>query len=161
MDMGRGNPRHSGQCFGITFTDSIQILPSLKPRTIEDGASLLGAHAEGPYLHPSKKGAHNSSHFKGGDSPPSQVYGSCGNNSETLKLVTLAPEAPSSGALIKDLTSKGIKVSLGHSSASYSQGQEAVKAGATALTHTLNAMAPLHHRPGSSWSGHHAHGWQD
>lgn len=74
------------------------------------------------------------------------MYGACGKDSETLKLVTLAPETHSSTALIKDLTSKGIKVSLGHSAASYSQGVEAVKAGATALTHTLNAMTPLHHR---------------
>ena len=37
-------------------------------------------------------------------------------------------------------------MSLGHSNASYSDGLEAVKAGASCLTHTLNAMAPLHHR---------------
>jgi len=63
-----------------------------------------------------------------------------------LKLVTLAPELPSSTALVKDLANKGIRVSLGHSSASFSQGQTAVQAGATCLTHTLNAMTPLHHR---------------
>lgn len=63
-----------------------------------------------------------------------------------LKFVTLAPELSQSTSLIKSLTSKGIKVSLGHSAATYDQGIEGVKAGATALTHTLNAMAPLHHR---------------
>lgn len=124
----------------------IQILPLLRPRTVEDCASLLGAHAEGPYLHASKKGAHNASLFVEVTSPPGEIYGPCGENSSTLKLVTLAPELSSSTALIQILTSKGIKVSLGHSSASYSQGVEAVKAGATALTHTLNAMAPLQHR---------------
>jgi N-acetylglucosamine-6-phosphate deacetylase len=129
-----------------TDTDLSQILPSLKPRDIEDCASLLGAHAEGPYLHASKKGAHNSSLFKDAAVRPRDVYGPCGESSEVLKLVTLAPETPSSAALIRDLTSKGVKVSLGHSSASYDQGLEAIKAGATALTHTLNAMAPLHHR---------------
>lgn len=77
---------------------------------------------------------------------PSDVYGATGTSSEIIKLVTLAPEAPASTSLIKDLTSKGIKVSLGHSSATYDQGLQAVRAGATALTHTLNAMAPLHHR---------------
>lgn len=41
---------------------------------------------------------------------------------------------------------KDIKVSLGHSSASYTDGVAGMQAGATCLTHTLNAMAPLHHR---------------
>ncbi|KAF1345438.1 hypothetical protein BDV97DRAFT_379340 [Delphinella strobiligena] len=130
----------------VSSEDFQKILPSLKPRTIEDCASLLGAHAEGPYLHPSKKGAHNSFHFKDATSPPDTVYGSCGSNSETLKLVTLAPEIPSSTSLIKDLVSRGVVVSLGHSSASYAEGLEAAKAGATGLTHVLNAMTPLHHR---------------
>lgn len=107
---------------------------------------MLGAHAEGPYLHPSKKGAHDPSLFKEVASSAGEIYGPCGESSETLKLVTLAPEIASSSSLIKDLTSKGVKVSLGHSSASYSEGVEAVKAGATALTHTLNAMTSLHHR---------------
>lgn len=60
--------------------------------------------------------------------------------------MTLAPELESSSSLIETLTSAGIKVSLGHSSATYDQGLSAVHAGATCLTHTLNAMSPLHHR---------------
>ncbi|KAH0259155.1 Metallo-dependent hydrolase, partial [Aureobasidium melanogenum] len=123
-----------------------KILPFLKPRTIDDSASLLGAHAEGPYLAPSKKGAHNSDHFFDGSRPAEEVYGPSATSSETLKFVTLAPELPESTKLIRSLTSKGVKVSLGHSAASYEQGIEGVKAGATLLTHTLNAMTPLHHR---------------
>nr|POE83354.1 n-acetylglucosamine-6-phosphate deacetylase [Quercus suber] len=123
-----------------------QILPLLSPREIEDGAALLGAHAEGPYLHPSKKGAHNKNLFENPASSPVQVYGSAANSSETLKLVTLAPELPGSSELIQDLTGKGIKVSLGHSSGTFAEGLAAVQAGATGLTHTLNAMGPLHHR---------------
>lgn len=135
-------------CEKVCHTDCIppQILPSLKPRTIDDSASLLGAHAEGPYLAPSKKGAHNSDHFFDGSKSSDEVYGESASSSEVLKFVTLAPELSQSTSLIKSLTSKGIKVSLGHSAATYDQGIEGVKAGATALTHTLNAMAPLHHR---------------
>nr|POE46935.1 n-acetylglucosamine-6-phosphate deacetylase [Quercus suber] len=123
-----------------------QILPLLSPREIEDGASIMGAHAEGPYLHPSKKGAHNEHLFETPASSPSQVYGSTASSSGTLKLVTLAPELPNSFALIQDLTGKGIKVSLGHSTATFAEGLAAIQAGATGLTHSLNAMAPLHHR---------------
>lgn len=74
------------------------------------------------------------------------MYGSIARSSKTLKLVTLAPELENSTDLVEDLTRKGIRVSLGHSTASYAQGMDAVKAGASCLTHTLNAMAPLHHR---------------
>jgi N-acetylglucosamine-6-phosphate deacetylase len=57
--------------------------------------------------------------------------------------VTLAPELASSPSLIKTLTARGIRVSLGHSTASYTDGLLGLKAGATCLTHTLNAMPAL------------------
>ena len=117
------------------------------PKHFENRASLLGAHAEGPYLHPSKKGAHNASLFyEPSAAPLSATYGDIANDNRTLKLVTLAPETQGACALTSALVERGIRVSLGHSNASYSDGLEAVKAGASCLTHTLNAMAPLHHR---------------
>lgn len=116
-----------------------QILPSLKPRDIANGASLLGAHVEGPYLHPTKKGAHNASLFQGCKTAPAAIY-SASNLDKSIKLVTVAPELPGSASLIKELTSKDIKVSMGHSTATYTEGLAGLKAGATCLTHTLNAM---------------------
>jgi N-acetylglucosamine-6-phosphate deacetylase len=107
---------------------------------------LLGAHAEGPYIHPSKKGAHNESLFHQASSSPRDVYGPVASSSETLKLVTLAPELEGSDSLIQALVLNGTRVSLGHSAASFAQGLTALEAGASCLTHTLNAMAPLHHR---------------
>ncbi|RAR02970.1 carbohydrate esterase family 9 protein [Stemphylium lycopersici] len=115
------------------------ILPSLVPREIPSSASLLGAHTEGPYLHPSKKGAHNSSLFQACATSPATVYGSA-NLQSAVKLVTIAPELPGSATLIKSLTSQGIKVAMGHSTATYEQGLTGLSAGASGLTHTLNAM---------------------
>lgn len=123
-----------------------KILPSLSPRHVSRGASILGAHAEGPYLCPSKKGAHNADLFHVPSTPPIDVYGPAAESCNILKLVTIAPELDDSAALVRSLTSKGIVVSLGHSNASYDTGMTAIKAGAACLTHTLNAMAPLHHR---------------
>lgn len=130
----------------LPIADAVKILPELKPRAYEDAASLLGAHAEGPYLQAQKKGAHNDALFIKATVSPSEVYGSAASTSEVLKLVTLAPELEGSSTLIKELTGHGIKVSLGHSTATYDEGLAAVQAGASGLTHTLNAMAPLHHR---------------
>ncbi|KAI7340188.1 carbohydrate esterase family 9 protein [Hortaea werneckii] len=124
-----------------------KILPSLAPRDINGSASLLGAHAEGPYLHPSKKGAHNASLFHlPSQKNPASVYGPAAEDNSTLKLVTLAPELDGTENLVFHLSYRGIRTSLGHSSATYDQGLAALKAGASCLTHTLNAMAPLHHR---------------
>ncbi|KAI1573659.1 NagA N-acetylglucosamine-6-phosphate deacetylase [Pyrenophora tritici-repentis] len=116
-----------------------KILPSLAPREVLSSASLLGAHTEGPYLHPAKKGAHNSSLFHSCSTSPSTVFGSS-NLQSVIKLVTLAPELPNSTALIKSFTSQGIKVAMGHSTATYDEGLTGLGAGASALTHTLNAM---------------------
>ncbi|KAM3418443.1 N-acetylglucosamine-6-phosphate deacetylase [Cercospora zeina] len=130
-----------------------KLLPNLKPRPVPNGATILGAHVEGPYLHPSKKGAHTSSLFQPATTAPEEIYGpayssTTSSSQKIIKLVTLAPELPSSDSLIRSLTAqdKNIIVSLGHSSASYTQGLGALSAGATCLTHTLNAMTPLHHR---------------
>jgi N-acetylglucosamine-6-phosphate deacetylase len=120
----------------------VQILPSLQPRDIANSASLLGAHTEGPYIHPEKKGAHNSSLFQSCNTSPSLIYGAQ-NLGSSVKLATLAPELPDSASLITSLTTSGIRVSMGHSTASYEQGLEGLRAGATCLTHTLNAMPPL------------------
>ncbi|KAF2829872.1 Metallo-dependent hydrolase [Ophiobolus disseminans] len=119
-----------------------KILPSLTPRPIPNSASLLGAHTEGPYLHPAKNGAHNASLFQPCSTSPSTIFGAS-NLQSSIKLVTLAPELPGSSSLIKTLKSHGIKVSMGHSTATYDQGIAGLSAGATCLTHTLNAMPPL------------------
>jgi N-acetylglucosamine-6-phosphate deacetylase len=61
-------------------------------------------------------------------------------------IVTLAPELDGGLALIRWLTSRGHRVSLGHSGATYEQGLEAISAGACQATHLFNRMPPLDHR---------------
>ena len=125
-----------------------EILPTLQPRSFPHGADLLGAHVEGPFLAPAKKGAHDSSFFQSPtDVSPSKIYGDT-NLTESIKMITLAPELPGSVTLIGHLqeTYPHITVSMGHSSGTYTDGLAAIDVGAKALTHTFNAMPPLHHR---------------
>ncbi|KAF2760575.1 Metallo-dependent hydrolase [Pseudovirgaria hyperparasitica] len=119
-----------------------KILPSLSPQDFPGGASLLGAHAEGPFLWPSKKGAHNASLFASPPTTPVDIYGNV-SLQKSLKLVTVAPEIPGSATTISTLTTHGIKVSLGHSDAAIEQGAVGLSAGAIMLTHVLNATSPL------------------
>lgn len=114
----------------------------------DSGSPLLGVHVEGPYLHPSKKGAHNDIYFK----TPSmhdfrKLYGE-ENLRDVIKYMTIAPELEGACDLIQDINRSfpHIVISIGHSSASYHIGEQAVQAGARSITHVFNAMNPLHHR---------------
>ncbi len=105
----------------------------------ENGAEVLGFHAEGPYINPSKRGAQNEKFIKNPDLCEfSALLGKKG-----VKLVTVAPEMP--GA-IRFIQNCGCVVSVGHTEADYDQTVAAAKAGATCLTHVFNAMPPLLHR---------------
>lgn len=123
------------------------VLPYLKPKEFSGAASVLGAHVEGPFLAPSKKGAHDAKiMFIPSTTSLESIYGK-ENLIETIKIVTLAPELEGALSHVEVLSQKyNIQVSMGHSAATYSQGLAGVKAGGTMITHTFNAMNPLHHR---------------
>lgn len=65
-----------------------------------------------------------------------------------IKYITIAPELNGALDMIRDIRASfpHIVVSIGHSTASYETGAQAVQAGARSLTHIFNAMNPLHHR---------------
>lgn len=109
------------------------------------GATVLGAHVEGPFISPDKKGAHQLSSiatFEKGFDSLLDVYGNLTN----IAIITLAPELSGCMSIIKKLVEQGITVSLGHSSADINIGEQAVSHGASLITHLFNAMLPFHHR---------------
>jgi N-acetylglucosamine-6-phosphate deacetylase len=61
-------------------------------------------------------------------------------------IVTVAPELERALDLIWWLVSRGCRVSLGHSAATYEQALAGISAGARQATHLFNRMPPLHHR---------------
>lgn len=107
---------------------------------------IAGFHLEGPFISPKYPGAQPIEHIAGLDSAGwASVLGH-----PQLRIITLAAELPGSGDLVKELSSRGVIVSLGHTDATYAQCEGAKTAGARHMTHTFNAMRPLHHRePGS------------
>ncbi|KAM4891919.1 N-acetylglucosamine-6-phosphate deacetylase isoform 1-T1 [Sylvia borin] len=124
-----------------------QVLPQLSVRNGgAHGAGILGAHLEGPFISKEKKGAHPEHCLRTFEAGAFQdllaTYGSL----DCVQIVTLAPEMRRSSEVIRELTKRGICVSLGHSVANLSQAEEAVQHGATFITHLFNAMLPFHHR---------------
>lgn len=106
---------------------------------------LLGLHLEGPFLAPSKRGAHQQEWLQN-PTPNALDELLNGPAGKVLKLITLAPECPYALAAIARLTQAGIKVSLGHTDANAEQMREASHAGARLVTHLFNAQSPMSHR---------------
>ncbi|ODN90195.1 N-acetylglucosamine-6-phosphate deacetylase [Cryptococcus wingfieldii CBS 7118] len=128
-----------------------RLLSLLAPRETAGGASILGYHAEGPFLHPTRKGAHSSTLLLTADtlSPMKtfeSVYGSPGLDQPGVKIITLAPDVPGVMECIPALVERGVTVSVGHTDATLEQAEEAFEKGARMITHLFNAMPPIHHR---------------
>jgi N-acetylglucosamine-6-phosphate deacetylase len=64
----------------------------------------------------------------------------------TVALFTAACEGDPDGKAIDLLKKNNIVVSLGHSNATFEEANKAFEQGATMITHTFNALPPLHHR---------------
>lgn len=107
-------------------------------------AEVLGLHLEGPFINESRKGAQPAEHILLPDIELfARMQETSGNN---IRLVTLAPEKENGNELIAYLDKNGVIASIGHSDATYGQMAEAVKAGATHVTHLFNGMRGMHHR---------------
>jgi N-acetylglucosamine-6-phosphate deacetylase len=108
------------------------------------GAEPLGIHLEGPYINVARRGAHPPSWLRiPNEAETEEVLAAAGGY---LRLITLAPELPGAAAMIRRLIEAGVTVSIGHTDADYEQALEAIRLGATHMTHCFNAMRPLHHR---------------
>lgn len=107
-----------------------------------DGASVLGAHLEGPFLNPTQCGAQSTKYIRRADLAEAQAY----LEMDVLRLVALAPEFSENHWLIAECVRRGITVSAAHTAATYDEMQEAFRRGVSHATHTFNAMTGLHHR---------------
>jgi N-acetylglucosamine-6-phosphate deacetylase len=113
---------------------------------VSDGAAVLGAHLEGPYINPDKRGAQRLEDVR--RAVPDEVLPLL--DLGVIRLLSLAPEFDDNLWLIEACVIRGITVSIAHTAASYEQVVHAADAGVTHATHTFNAMTPLSHRePGT------------
>ena len=115
-----------------------------RPGSASAGATILGAHVEGPFISYEKKGAHNPGVFKDakrGIEDLDEAYGSqLKKGSDAVRIITLAPEIEGICNAIPDLVKRNIVVSMGHSACKIAQAEEAVTKGASSITHLFNAM---------------------
>ena len=132
------------------------------------GAKVLGAYLEGPFISRSYKGAQSENYIIAAD------FALIRDFADVIKVVVLAPETLKTAVsqeragqepgivtekaemqmqdpaglqhFISQCNEHGIIVSLGHSAADYDTALQAVRAGASHVTHLCNGMTGLHHR---------------
>jgi N-acetylglucosamine-6-phosphate deacetylase len=145
--------RHGVTSFlATTWTDSrerignaLEAIASAMGQSLE-GAELIGAHLEGPYLNVEKCGAQSTGHIR--VASPDEALSFLAHN--VIRLVALAPEIAGNQWLIRECAKRGIAVSAAHTTATYEDMCQAIALGVSQTTHTFNAMTGLHHRePGT------------
>ena len=104
------------------------------------GAEVRGAHAEGPFISPAKKGAQDGASIQRPDIDKLRPW------SDVVRLMTVAPEVDGALEFIRQAREIGVALSMGHTNATAAQAAAGIEAGIRHVTHTFNAMPPLNHR---------------
>lgn len=106
-----------------------------------NGSTILGVHAEGPFINPKKKGAQDEKYILAPDAEFVK------KNSDVIRVITMAPEMDKDFAAIHEIVSStDVVVSMGHTDASFEIASAAVAHGVKSTTHLFNAMSALGHR---------------
>lgn len=105
------------------------------------GAHILGAHMEGPFINAEYKGAQDGKNIAAPDFSWLEGYREC------IKIITLAPEMCSNHQFLDKCEKNNILISIGHSAASYEDVLSVMRhTAACHITHLFNAMPTMHHR---------------
>lgn len=123
-------------------------------------ARIIGAHLESNFINPEWNGAQPAACLRlpPGSKGSRSSKGSSGSTGEfsaqdildviarareAISIVTLAPELPGGLELVRQLAGMGIRVSLGHTGATYEEAKAAIEAGARHATHLFNRMSSI------------------
>jgi N-acetylglucosamine-6-phosphate deacetylase len=117
---------------------------SVAQRVMNQDPSLIGAHVEGPFLAPKRRGAHDGTLLCRPD--PVSVDRLLEVAPGVLRKITIAPELPGAMEAIERFVDAGVRVAIGHTECDYDTAREAFERGASLVTHAFNAMGPIEGR---------------
>ncbi len=113
-------------------------------RAAKRGAAIAGINMEAPFVSEKKRGGLIAEYMLAPNISAAEKL--CDAGEGFLKIMTVAPELDGASELIKYLAKRSVRVSMGHSDATYAEASRGADAGAKRITHTFNAMRGIHHR---------------
>ena len=117
-----------------------EALKTLKKIASKEHSLLAGAHLEGPFLNPAKKGAHHEPWLQ---PPDSELLKQMAEEGEGIvRAMTVSPELFTPGNL-DILLETGWVISAGHTNASYESAMSFFDHGGRMATHLFNTMPPV------------------
>ncbi len=122
---------------------ALEVCRSLREESKDwDGSTILGCHAEGPFISEKKKGAQDAKYILKPDADFVKEY------SDIISIITLAPEEDTEDfdAIRQMCRDTNVVVSMGHTSSDYDTAMKSTAVGVKHATHLFNAMTPLAHR---------------
>ncbi|MBR6553641.1 MAG: N-acetylglucosamine-6-phosphate deacetylase [Clostridia bacterium] len=106
-----------------------------------NGTTILGVHAEGPFINTKKKGAQNPEYILVPSAEFVKEY------ADVIRIISLAPEMDENFKEITKMRKEtDVIVSMGHTDADYDTAMASTNVGVRHATHLFNAMSPLAHR---------------
>lgn len=106
-----------------------------------NGTTILGVHAEGPFINTKKKGAQNPEYILVPSAEFVKEY------ADVIRIISLAPEMDVDFKEITKMRKEtDVVVSMGHTDADYETAMASTNVGIRHATHLFNAMSPLAHR---------------
>lgn len=133
-----------------TMLNALRMLAALAQP--EDGAEMAGIYLEGPFLSKKRRGVQPEETIV---APDLALFNDMAEAaSGKLRIFALAPEAPGALEVIRAAVSRGVRVSMAHTDATYVQVKAAVADGLSHVSHLFNGMRGIHHRePGAAGAG--------
>ncbi|WP_234736726.1 N-acetylglucosamine-6-phosphate deacetylase [Tellurirhabdus bombi] len=116
---------------------ALQAIAAVREEQKKEPLGVLGLHLEGPYVSLEKRGVHSAAYVRESDSQELSELIEYGK--DVIRLLTIAPECFTEEQL-QMLKKGGIRLSAGHTNATYQQATAAFDGEVALATHLYNAM---------------------
>lgn len=142
-------------CEAKVLTAFLQEIAGARQQAAAGHARVLGAHLESNFINPVYAGAQpigclrTPARALAAGAPAAEgrdIVDAILAHRADISIVTIAAELDGGMGLLQQLVAAGVRVSLGHSGASFDDARAAIEAGAAHATHLFNRMPPLLHR---------------